>query len=211
MTQVLLTEMLQPSECHLIKESSQDGKSMWLSGIFMQGNIKNRNNREYPLNEISNAVQDFKKRITESNGILGELDHPQSLTINLDRVSHIITDIWMVGNNAYGKAKIIESTPMGAIAHSLINAGVKLGVSSRGAGNVNESGLVSSYNCVTVDIVSNPSAPNAYPGTIYESLDSSRQGRQVLTLAEQVQQDPKAQEYLKKEIMKWLSEGLFTK
>ncbi len=211
MSYTILTEMLQPTECNLIRESSQDGKTLWLNGIFMQSEIKNRNGRNYPLNELSIAVEDCKKRISEGNGILGELDHPQSLTINLDRVSHVITDIWMDGNNAYGKAKIIESTPMGQIAKSLIEAGVKLGVSSRGAGNVNESGMVSGFNMITVDIVANPSAPNAYPGSIYESLDGSKHGQQVLTLAEQIQHDDAAQKYFKKEIMKWLSEGLFTK
>ena len=207
----LLVEELQPSECNLIRESSQDGRNLWLSGIFMQAEMKNRNGRNYPLSEIAEAVKQTKARIDEGSGIMGELDHPQSLTINLDRVSHVITEMWMNGNNAYGKAKIIEGTPMGQIAKSLVNAGVKLGVSSRGAGNVNESGGVTGFQFITVDIVAQPSAPNAYPGSVYESLQMAQNGNKILTLSEQVLHDDAAQKYFKKEILKWLSEGVFAK
>ena len=207
---ILLIEELQPSECNLIQESSQDGKSLWLSGIFMQADLKNRNGRNYPLSEIAAAVEGSKNRISEQNGIMGELDHPQSLQINLDRVSHVITELWMQGNNAFGKAKLLN-TPMGNIAQELIKSGVKVGVSSRGAGNVNESGGVTGFNFITVDIVAQPSAPNAYPGSIYESLQMAKNGHNIVTLAEQVRHDDAAQKYLKKEIMKWLSEGLFVK
>ena len=207
---ILLIEELQPSECNLIQESSQDGKSLWLSGIFMQADLKNRNGRNYPLSEIAAAVEGSKNRITEQNGIMGELDHPQSLQINLDRVSHVITELWMQGNNAFGKAKLLN-TPMGQIAQELIKSGVKVGVSSRGAGNVNESGGVTGFNFITVDIVAQPSAPNAYPGSVYESLQIAKNGHNIVTLAEQVRHDDAAQKYLKKEIMKWLSEGLFAK
>lgn len=207
---ILLIEELQPSECNLIQESSQDGKSLWLSGIFMQADLKNRNGRNYPLSEIAAAVEGSKNRITEQNGIMGELDHPQSLQINLDRVSHVITELWMQGNNAFGKAKLLN-TPMGQIAQELIKSGVKVGVSSRGAGNVNESGGVTGFQFITVDIVAQPSAPNAYPGSVYESLQMAKNGHNIVTLAEQVRHDDAAQKYLKKEIMKWLSEGLFAK
>ncbi|PPD55706.1 MAG: hypothetical protein CTY12_00170 [Methylotenera sp.] len=210
MSSILLIEELQPSECNLIQESSQDGKSLWLSGIFMQADLKNRNGRNYPLSEIAAAVEGSKNRITEQNGIMGELDHPQSLQINLDRVSHVITELWMQGNNAFGKAKLLN-TPMGQIAQELIKSGVKVGVSSRGAGNVNESGGVTGFNFITVDIVAQPSAPNAYPGSVYESLQLAKNGHNIVTLAEQVRHDDAAQKYLKKEIMKWLSEGLFAK
>ncbi len=180
----LLVEELQPMECNLIREASQDGKNLWLSGIFMQSEMKNRNGRNYPLAEIAEAVKQTKQRIDEGSGIMGELDHPQSLTINLDRVSHVITEMWMNGNNACGKAKIIEGTPMGQIAKSLVQAGVKLGVSSRGAGNVNESGAVTGFQFITVDIVAQPSAPNAYPGSVYESVMQAHNGHKILTLSE---------------------------
>lgn len=210
MKPMLLVEELRPSECNLIQESSSDGKNLWLSGIFMQADLKNRNGRVYPLQEIANAVQGSKLRIAEQNGIMGELDHPQTLNINLDRVSHVITELWMQGSNAYGKAKLLN-TPMGNIAQELVKAGVKIGVSSRGAGNVNESGNVDGFQFITVDIVAQPSAPHAYPGSIYESLQQAQNGKQIVTLAEHVRHDDAAQKFLKKEIMDWLKTGLFAK
>jgi len=205
---MLLVEELTPVESNIIQESSNDGKDMWLSGIFMQSEIKNRNGRVYPLSEISAAVQGAGQRIKETNGIFGELDHPQTLSINLDRISHVITELWMQDNNAYGKAKLLN-TPMGLIAKELAKSGVKLGVSSRGAGSVTESGGVSGYQFVTVDIVAQPSAPNAYPGTIYESLEQYKKGHNIITLAEQLRNDPAAQKYFQKEILKWVKASSF--
>ncbi len=206
----LLIEELTPAEANLITESSEDGKTAWLSGIFMQADIKNRNGRVYPSTEITEAVKVAQETIKTRKGIMGELDHPQTLSINLDRVSHVITEMKMDGANAVGKAKMLN-TPMGNIARELINSGVSLGVSSRGAGTVNESGGVSGFQFVTVDIVAQPSAPNAYPTTVYESLELARNGHNILDLAEAVKHDDAAQDYLKKEIMKWLSTGLFAK
>lgn len=206
---ILLVEELLPDECKLITESAPDGKNMWLSGIFMQASIKNRNGRLYPINELATAVKSAAARIKEQNGLLGELDHPQTLTINLDRVSHVITEMRMEGNNAIGRAKLIN-TPMGNIAKELVTAGFIPGVSSRGAGTVNESGGVSGFQFVTVDIVAQPSAPNAYPKTIYESLEQAKNGKHILSLAESVRHDAAAQKYFKKEILKWLASGAFT-
>jgi len=208
--QELLVEELSPSQAGLITESSQDGKNTWLNGIFMQGNIKNRNGRVYPMNEIQSAVNLGMQRIKETNGIFGELDHPQTLSINLDRISHVITDLRVEGNNAIGKAKLLN-TPMGNIAKTLAESGVMLGVSSRGAGQVNEDGGVTGFNFVTVDIVAQPSAQQAYPSTVVESLQVARNGHNILSLAESMQHDPVAQKYLKEEIMKWLETGLFAK
>lgn len=199
----LLTEEILPTECSAIMESAAD-KSMWLNGICMQSSMKNRNGRNYPLSEIANAVNVAKQRIAECNGIFGELDHPQTLTINSDRISHVITEMWMNGNDAYGRAKLLN-TPMGNIAQELLRSGVKIGVSSRGAGNVNESGEVNSFQFLTYDIVVTPSAPNAYPGLVYESLQNQTH-RKVLTLAEQLREDPAAQKYFKQELMKWFRE-----
>ena len=120
MNQQLLFEELSPSQAGLIKESSHDGQHTWLNGIFMQGGIKNRNGRLYPMNEIQSAVTSAQQRIKESNGIFGELDHPQTLTINLDRISHVITELAVQGNNAIGKAKLLN-TPMGNIAKELVS------------------------------------------------------------------------------------------
>lgn len=206
----LLIEELTPNEANVVCEASQDGKNTWLSGIFMQADIKNRNGRVYPVTEISEAVKIAKQTIKERNGIMGELDHPQTLSINLDRVSHVITEMDMNGSNAIGKARMLN-TPMGNIARELINSGVALGVSSRGAGQVNEDGGVSGFQFVTVDIVAQPSAPNAYPQTVYESLELAKNGHNILDLAEAVRHDPSAQKYLKEEILSWLSKGLFAK
>lgn len=210
MTQQLLFEELTPSQAGLIRESSQDGKDMWLNGIFMQGNIKNRNGRLYPMTEIHAAVSSAQMRIKESNGIFGELDHPQTLTINLDRISHVITELAVQGNNAVGKAKLLN-TPMGNIAKELALSGVALGVSSRGAGQVNEDGGVHGFNFVTVDIVAQPSAPNAYPTTVIESLEMAKNGHNILDLAEAVRHDPSAQKFFKKEFERWLNTGIFAK
>ncbi len=203
MKTILLVEELTPSESNIIQESSKDGKDMWLSGIFMQSEIQNRNGRKYPLSEISAAVQGAMQRIKETNGIFGELDHPQTLSINLDRISHVISELWMQDNNAYGKAKLLN-TPMGLIAKELARSGVKLGVSSRGAGAVAESGGVSGFQFVTVDIVAQPSAPGAYPNSVYESLQQYKGGHNIMTLAEQLRNDPAAQKYFQKEILNWI-------
>ena len=208
-TQILI-EQLNPSEANICESVSEDGKHCWLSGIFMQAEIQNRNGRTYPINEISGAVASAQQRIKEQNGIFGELDHPQSLQINLDRISHVITEMNMSGSNAVGKAKMLD-TPMGLIAKELIKSGVRLGVSSRGAGTVAESGGVQGFQFVTVDLVAQPSAPGAMPDAVYESLLNSVHGKETLTLAEQVRRDPKAQKYFVKEFSRFLNEVQFTK
>lgn len=206
----LLIEELKPEDASLITESSSDGKSTWLSGIFMQAEVKNRNGRNYPMSEISKAVDNAKKTIKEHNGIFGELDHPQTLNINLDRISHVITEMKMDGKNAIGKAKLLN-TPMGLIAKELVNSGVKIGVSSRGAGAVNESGGVSDFNFVTIDLVATPSAEEAFPTAVYEALEANKKGQTVISLAEQMRNDPSAQKYFKDAILKFLSDSLFAK
>jgi hypothetical protein len=207
----ILSEELLPNEANIITESSQDGKNVWLNGIMMQSSVKNRNGRNYPLSEISNAVRIAGQLIREQNGIMGELDHPKSLQINLDRVSHVITEMWMQGNDAYGKAKLLN-TPMGNIAQELIRGGVRIGVSSRGAGTVLEgTGEVNGFKFVTVDLVAQPSAPQAYPSSIYESLERAQNGNQIVTLAEAVREYPEAQKYLQREIYEWLSTNIFKK
>jgi len=210
MSQQLLIEELSPSQAGLIRESSTDGKNTWLNGIFMQSAIKNKNGRVYPITEIQAAVTSAQQRIKESNGIFGELEHPESLSVGLDRISHVITEIRMEGNNATGKAKLL-STPMGNIAKVLAESGVALGVSSRGAGQVNEDGCVHGFNFVTIDIVATPSAPGAYPSTVFESLNYAKNGHNIITLAEDMRNDPAAQKYFKKEMLKWINTGLFAK
>lgn len=177
-------------------------KDMHMKGIFLQGGIKNQNQRVYPVNEISHAVDSLMEKIQEGQSILGEVDHPEELTINLDRVSHMITEMWMDGPNGMGKLKIIP-TPMGKIVETMLESGVKLGVSSRGSGNVEHNGAVSGFDIVTVDIVAQPSAPNAYPSTIYESLwRNERQGNALFELARAAKYDSRAQKFLKEDVIK---------
>jgi len=200
-----LIEELAPSTANMLSETSNDGKDLWLNGVFMQAEVENRNKRVYPRKEIENAVNTLQRSILENNGVMGELDHPPTISLNLDRVSHIITEVKMEGNNAIGKAKILN-TPMGNIAREIIKSGFRVGVSTRGTGNVNE-GIVEGYNCVTVDIVATPSAQGATPSSIYESLDNVS-GRKVQTLAEAVRHDPAAQKYFVEEFRKWMDKTL---
>jgi hypothetical protein len=202
MSKSVLFEQVSPTEAKVMSESSNDGKTMYLSGIMLQAELKNRNGRLYPLAEIAKATATINEQIKSGYSIMGELEHPESLSINLDRVSHIITEMKMSGNNAVGKAKILD-TPCGNIVKALINGGAKLGVSSRGTGDVNES-TVSNYLVTTVDIVANPSAPSAYPNAVYESTQDSK----ILTLAEAVILDKSAQKYLQAEVNKFL-ESIF--
>jgi hypothetical protein len=174
---------------------SEDGKDLFMHGLFIQGDVKNQNGRVYPRTEIERAVESVRGRLRKGETVLGELDHPEELQINLDRVSHIITDMHCEGSNGIGKLKIID-TPMGNIARSLLKAGAKLGVSSRGSGNVNESGKVSEFDIVTVDIVAQPSAPDAYPKTIYESLFNMRGGESVYRTAVAMTHDKSAEKHL---------------
>jgi hypothetical protein len=188
-----------------IVENESGEKNMFMEGIFVQGNVKNANQRMYPVSEISKAVESVQQRIKEGFPVLGECDHPPELTVNVDRVSHIIENMWMDGADGFGKLKIVP-TPMGNIIRTLIESGATLGVSSRGSGEVDSSGKVSNYEIITVDIVAQPSAPDAYPKAIYEGLMNMRGGYQTWQLAQGVQNDKTAQKYLSKEIVKFIRE-----
>jgi len=148
----------------------------------------------------------LNEQITGGYSVLGEVDHPDDLKINLDRVSHMITEMWMDGPNGYGKLKILP-TPMGKLVETMLQSGVKLGVSSRGSGNVSEaSGDVSDFEIVTVDVVAQPSAPNAYPTAIYEGLMNMRGGQQLLNMSGDATVDNKVNKYLKTEIVKLIKD-----
>ena len=183
-------------------ENSHGGKDLYMKGICIQGGVENANKRVYPVSEITNAVTTINEQIKEGNSVLGEVDHPDDLKINLDRVSHMIENMWMDGPNGYGKLKILP-TPMGNLVKTMLESGVKLGVSSRGSGNVNESsGQVADFEIVTVDVVAQPSAPNAYPVAIYEGLLNMRGGHKVLDMAREASGDAKVQKYLKEEMIR---------
>lgn len=194
-----LRENLTFDAARIIVEGTE-GKDLYMKGICIQGGVKNANERVYPVNEIERAVGTLNEQITGGYSVLGEVDHPDDLKVNLDRVSHMITEMWMDGPNGYGKLKILP-TPMGQLVRTMLESGVKLGVSSRGSGNVNEAnGHVSDFEIVTVDVVAQPSAPSAYPTAIYEGLMNMRHGHRVLDLARDAGQDNKVQRYLKEEV-----------
>jgi len=203
-----LFEYMSFDRAHAIVESIEEGgeKHTYMNGIFIQAEQKNQNERVYPLREIATAVNNINEKIKGGFSVLGELDHPEELTINLDRASHIITDMWMDGNDGYGKLKILP-TPMGLIAETMLKAGVKLGVSSRGSGNVDDSGHVSEFDIITVDIVAQPSAPNAYPKAIYESLYNMRGGQTIHEMAKAASQhDPIAERYIQQEVINFIND-----
>ena len=183
-------------------ENAKGGKDLYLKGICIQGGVKNANQRVYPVTEIGRAVNTLNDQITGGYSVLGEVDHPEGLNINLDLVSHMITEMWMDGPNGYGKLKVLP-TPMGQIVQTMLESGVKLGVSSRGSGNVTEDGTgqVSDYEIITVDIVAQPSAPGAYPTPIYEQLLNTRGGYKAMNLARELEGDTKAQNYLKNSLV----------
>ena len=198
-----LKENLTFDQAGLVLETDgKDGKDLFLKGICIQGGVKNANQRVYPVTEIGRAVNTLNDQITGGYSVLGEVDHPEGLNINLDRVSHMITEMWMDGPNGYGKLKVLP-TPMGQLVSTMLESGVKLGVSSRGSGNVTEdgSGQVSDYEIITVDGVAQPSAPGAYPTPIYEHLLNTRGGYKAMNLARELEGDTKAQGYLKNSLI----------
>ena len=201
-----LREHLSFDQANIIVESANEGKDLYMKGIMIQGGVRNANQRVYPVNEIGRAVKTLSEQIEGGYSVLGEVDHPEGLNINLDRVSHMISECWMDGDNGYGKLKILP-TPMGILVKTMLENGVKLGVSSRGSGNVSEdgSGNVSDFEIITVDVVAQPSAPGAYPTPIYEHLMNARGGMAAYELAQATRQDPKAQKYLKESLINIIS------
>jgi hypothetical protein len=197
------------AKVELVTEDIGDGsggKNLYMKGICIQGDKRNANERVYPVREISRAVDTITEQIKNGLSVLGEVDHPDDLKINLDRVSHCMEGMWMNGADGYGKLRILP-TPMGQLVKTMLDAGVKLGVSSRGSGTVNDAnGHVSDFEIVTVDVVAQPSAPNAYPTAIYESLMNMKYGHKVFEIAKEVGQDNKVQRYLKEEVKRLIKE-----
>ena len=198
-----LKENLSYDQAQIITETSQDGKNLFMQGIFVQGEKRNQNQRVYPVSEISKAVKSIQEKIEGGFSILGEADHPDDLQVNLDRVSHMIEKMWMDGQDGYGRLKLLP-TPMGNICKTLLDNGVKLGVSSRGSGNVTDSGNVSDFEIQTVDIVANPSAPDAYPDPLYEQIMNGKRGNVLMDVASAVNNDKIAEQYFHKEVQKFI-------
>jgi Prohead core protein serine protease len=194
------------ARAEILSEEAADGsgKNLYLKGICIEGGVRNANERVYPVNEIAKAVDTINEQITTGHSVLGEVDHPDDLKINLDRVSHMIEKMWMDGPAGYGKLKILP-TPMGELVKTMLTSGVKLGVSSRGSGNVDDrNGHVSDFEIVTVDVVAQPSAPNAYPTAIYEGLLNHAGGQRILEMFKDPAKSGKAQSYVKSEVMRFI-------
>ncbi len=202
-----LTENLtfDQAKIEVLREGKDENKSLKMKGIFIMGGVENHNKRMYPVTEISKAVSSIKEKLDGGYSVLGEADHPENLTINLERVSHMIEDMWMDGPNGIGQLKIMP-TPMGKIVTTLLESGCKLGVSSRGSGNVGDGGNVQDFEIITVDIVAQPSAPDAYPKAIYEGLWNMRGGQKLYGLGRDSMFDPRAEKFLASEITKLISE-----
>ena len=167
----LITEMYDDFE--ILTEGK--GKDMKIKGVFMQAETKNRNGRVYPLDVLQKEVARYNKELVESKRAFGELGHPEGPTVNLDRVSHMIEELVPEGNNIIGKAKIL-ATPNGKIVKELLNAGAKLGVSSRGMGTLGKRGQTNYvkddfYLATAGDIVADPSAPKAFVEGIMEGKE----------------------------------------
>ena len=158
-----------------ITEGKNGKKSHFIEGVFLQGEIKNRNGRMYPISTLQREAKNYNTKYIEKGRALGELGHPDGPTINLDRVSHLITSLKQEGNNYVGKARLLD-TPMGNIAKNLIDEGVKLGVSSRGLGTIRERDgvkvVMDDFMLATAaDIVADPSAPDAFVNGIMEGKE----------------------------------------
>ena len=204
----ILIETLSPTVGNLVTEGVTDPttnkKTFYMEGIFIQGDVKNYNGRVYPKHEIDKAVKSLNERINKGVSVLGEVDHPANLNINLDRVSHVITEMKMEGSNGIGKLKIIEEMPMGRVCKTLLESGIKLGVSSRGTGEVGHDGNVKGFEIVTVDIVAQPSAPDAYPIALREAMENYKYVGIINDLAKNSNYDPRAEKYLKESIINFI-------
>jgi hypothetical protein len=172
----LITEMTENVE-FLVETNEDTGKkNHYIQGVFMQAEQKNKNGRVYPLGIMENEVGRYGKEYVNKKRALGELNHPQGPTVNLDRVSHMITELKMVGNDVHGKAKLMD-TPMGKIAQNLVSEGASLGVSSRGMGSLkmNDSTGINEvqkdFMLSAIDIVADPSAPGAFVNGIMEGKE----------------------------------------
>jgi hypothetical protein len=170
----LFTELVE--EIQFVTEAKENGKrDCFIEGIFLQAEIKNRNGRVYPIDVLENEVNRYMRETVDKGRAYGELGHPQNPSINLDRVSHIITELKRDGNNFIGRAKLTE-TPMGSIARGLMESGANLGVSSRAMGSLKESNgkmvVQSDLRLSTAaDIVADPSAPDAFVKGIMENVE----------------------------------------
>ena len=170
----LITEQL--DDLMFVTEETDGKKSLFIEGVFLQSDVKNKNGRMYPKDILQREVNRYSKQYIETKRAFGELGHPDGPVINLERVSHMITDLREDGKNFIGKAKIMTSTPYGKIVESLLNEGAQLGVSSRGMGTLKQqkgTNVVQDdfYLATAADIVADPSAPNAFVEGVMEGKE----------------------------------------
>lgn len=170
----LITEKIEDAKI-VITEGKNGKRNTFIEGVFLQGEITNRNGRRYPIQTLAREVEKYNENFVKSGRALGELGHPDGPTINLDRASHLITSLRQEGNNFVGKARLLE-TPMGKIAKQLLDEGVKLGVSSRGLGSIKEENGIKVVGedfmlATAADIVADPSAPDAFVNGIMEGKE----------------------------------------
>ena len=172
---LLITETVQDN-IKLLKESADDGSQKYsIEGIFMQADKQNKNGRVYPSQTLLKEAKRYEKEYVKKNRALGELGHPEGPTVNLDRVSHVIKELWNEGTDIYGRARILD-TPMGEIVKGLLNDGVSIGVSARGMGSIKKNKedvneVQDDFLLAAVDIVSDPSAPDAFVNGIMEGKE----------------------------------------
>ena len=170
----LITEVIE--DINIVEAKTETGKDLYIEGVFLQSDVKNRNGRVYPTDVLLKEVNRYTENYVNKNRAFGELGHPDGPTINLERVSHMIKELRLDNKNFIGKAKIMSETPYGAIVKNLINEGAQLGVSSRGMGSVKSSGganVVQNdfYLATAADIVADPSAPDAFVNGIMEGKE----------------------------------------
>jgi hypothetical protein len=189
----------------VLVEAVGNEKKTYIKGVFAESEKRNRNGRIYDFKEMQLACTKLNEAASQGRHVLGELDHRSELEVKLESVSHRIMSAEMNGNDLICKAEILEKHPKGAIAKALIDSGVQLGVSTRGSGQVNEStGRVSNFNLVTVDLVANPSAINAYPETITEQIEMHKRGQYLMNVAEARQFDMAAEKYFQQEVERFI-------
>jgi hypothetical protein len=192
---------------NIITESSKSEGKTFLAGCFMDYGVKNRNGRSYNESDMRNVVNMINEQASQGTHILSELDHPSVLEVKLKNVSHRLMEAKIDGNQVWCKAEVLRKHPNGAILGALIDEGVRVGMSSRGSGQVNENtGEVKDYRFVCCDAVATPSCRSAYPETIQEQLEFYKKGGVITDLAEAQIHDPVAQMYFQIEMRKFINE-----
>lgn len=190
----------------IITESCTEGQKTYLTGVMMEWGVRNRNGRIYKKEDMEKAVAMVNEAAANGQHILAELDHPNTLEVRLENVSHRLLELQIKGNQVVGRAEVLTKHPKGAILKSLLDHKVSVGVSSRGGGHVNEStGEVSNFSFVTIDAVATPSCKTARPTTIVESLEMYGRSKVIHDLAESVIHDAAAQKYFLKEMQKFIN------